>query len=116
METQRVLAWTERLFPAQKLKKLMAASASAFVLLKEDGAKLSQFVWPVGQETQDCLAVVGFERNGGAFASPGIFEFVGDFELVCVSEAAGEPRDLVVRNGNAGEKHAWDSDRPRSSA
>ena len=70
----------------------MAASASAFVLPKEDGAKLSQFVWPVGQEAQDCLAVVGFERNGGAFASPGIFEFVGDFELVCVSEAAGEPR------------------------
>ena len=84
----------------------MAASASAFMLLKQDGAKLSEFFWPVGQEAQDRVAVMGFERDRGAFESPGVFEFVGDFEFVGVPEAAGELKDRFVRHRNASEKHA----------
>lgn len=75
----------------------MAASASAFMLLKQDGAKLSEFFWPVGQEAQDCVAVVSFERDHGAFESPGVFEFVGDLDFVDVSKAVGELQGSLCR-------------------
>ena len=96
---------TERHFPARTLRKLVAACASAFMLLKQDGAKLSEFFSPVGQEAQDCLAVVGFERDRGGFESPGVFEFVGDFEFVCVSEAAGELKHGPIGHLDACEEH-----------